>query len=274
MDRVAVFVDAGYLYAQGSALLFGSRRPRPELDLDIDKALDCLEGLARSASGLPLLRIYWYDGTSSGPTPEHRELAHRRRVKVRLGFVNTAGQQKGVDSLLVTDMIDLARNRAMCDAVILSGDEDMRVGVQQAQQFGVRVHLLGIEPCRGSQSLFLMQEADETYEWDASVVQTFLGPRAPVPAFETTALVQASDWIDAVVGSAVSEIGTEELARLVRGFDMSPAIPNDYDRQLLFAAKAHCSGGDLPDSDKFRLRAHFRDACRKAVRGDGSPPQG
>ena len=57
-------------------------------------------------------------------------------------------------------MIALARNRAISDAVLVSGDEDLRVGVQQAQEFGVRVHLVGIKPGRGSQSLFLLQEAD------------------------------------------------------------------------------------------------------------------
>lgn len=267
MDRVAVFVDAGYLYAQGSALLFGARRPRPELDLNVDAVLDSLEKLAVSVSGLPLLRIYWYDGTSSGPTPEHRDLAHRRRVKVRLGFVNTAGQQKGADSLLVTDMIDLARNGAMCDALILSGDEDMRVGVQQAQQFGVRVHLLGIEPCRGSQSLFLMQEADESYEWDATTVRTFLGVRAPVSAFDAAAVETVPGWIEAVASRAAAKVDAPELARLVKGFALSPAIPPEYDRQLLFAAKVHCPEGEIPDSDKFRLRARFREACLAAARG-------
>ena len=97
-------------------------------------------------------------------------------IKVRLGFVNTAGQQKGVDSLIVTDMITLARNRVMCDAVLLSGDEDIRVGVQQAQEFGVRVHLLlGIAPCRGSRSrTFLLQEADTTHEWGKKDISAFL----------------------------------------------------------------------------------------------------
>jgi uncharacterized LabA/DUF88 family protein len=52
--------------------------------------------------------------------------------KVRLGFVNRAGEQKGVDSLIVTDMISPARNRAMADAVLRSGDEDLRVGVIQS----------------------------------------------------------------------------------------------------------------------------------------------
>jgi uncharacterized LabA/DUF88 family protein len=91
---------------------------------------------------------------------QHLTPAHLQDVKVRLGFVNSVGEQKGVDSPIVTDMIALARNRAISDAVLVSGDEDLRVGVQQAQEFGVRVHLIGIKPSRGSQSLFLLQEAD------------------------------------------------------------------------------------------------------------------
>ena len=155
MDRVAVFVDAGYLFAQGSCLLTGKKAQRGEITVDLDKMLSLLEEFACRITKVPLLRIYWYDGTSTGPTPQHVALAFKPRVKVRLGFVNTAGQQKGVDSLIVTDLITLARNRSMCDAVLLSGDEDIRVGVQQAQEFGVRVHLLGITPCRGSQSQVL-----------------------------------------------------------------------------------------------------------------------
>src|SRR5207302_6432887 len=165
MDRVAVFVDAGYFFAQGSSLLTGKKTQRGEIRVDYDKMPSVFEEFACRISKLPLLRIYWYDGTSTGPSAEHIALAFRPRVKVRLGFVNNAGQQKGVDSLIVTDMITLARNRSMCDAILLSGDEDIRVGVQQAQEFGVRIHLLGIKPCRGSQSKLLLQEADTTHEW-------------------------------------------------------------------------------------------------------------
>lgn len=138
-------------------------------------------------SGVSLLRVYWYDGTATGPSAQHLTLAHLDHVKLRLDFVNTFGQQKGVDSLIVTDMINLARNRAIADAVLLSGDEDLRVGVQQAQEFGVRVHLLGIKPARGSQSLFLMQEADTHHEWGAPELAAFLSVRTRIesPAIET-----------------------------------------------------------------------------------------
>ena len=120
MDRVAVFVDAGYLFAQGSLELCGRKLERRHVSLDHRALIDALKEFAERTSGLPLLRIYWYDGTSQGPTSQHNTLADQADMKVRLGFVNTAGQQKGVDSLVVTDMITLARNRAMAECILLS----------------------------------------------------------------------------------------------------------------------------------------------------------
>ena len=108
MDRTAVFVDAGYLFAQGSIELCGKKLPRGEITLNHIALTSTLKAFAENASGLPLLRIYWYDGTSQGPTSQHITLAGQADVKVRLGFVNSQGQQKGVDSLIVTDMITLA----------------------------------------------------------------------------------------------------------------------------------------------------------------------
>ena len=172
MERVAVFVDAGYVFAQGSFELCGAKfDPRRDGSRPQGRS-DQAEDVRGSRVGLPLLRIYWYDGTSQGPTSQHITLAGQEDVKVRLGFVNSRGQQKGVDSLIVTDMITLARNRAMAECVLLSGDEDLRVGVQQAQEYGVRVHLLGIKPARGNQSMFLLQEADATHQWEASDLRT------------------------------------------------------------------------------------------------------
>ena len=132
MDRVAVFVDAGYLFAQGSQELCGAKLVRGEIALDHDAVTAKLKSFAEAASNLPLLRIYWYDGTSQGPTTQHITLAGQTDFKVRLGFVNSQGQQKGVDSLIVTDMITLARNRAMAECVLLSGDEDLRVGIRSS----------------------------------------------------------------------------------------------------------------------------------------------
>ncbi|MFL5540460.1 MAG: NYN domain-containing protein, partial [Longimicrobiaceae bacterium] len=96
MDRVAVFVDAGYLFAQGSILLAGRKLTRGEIRLEHEKAIENLALFAERVSGVKLLRVYWYDGTSVGPTPQHHTLAYLPSVKVRLGFVNSVGEQKGV----------------------------------------------------------------------------------------------------------------------------------------------------------------------------------
>jgi hypothetical protein len=101
MNRVAVFVDAGYVFAQGSVLLAGKKLPRGEIVLDHAAAARAFADFAERISGARLLRIYWYDGTSTGPTTQHLTLAHLDGVKVRLGFVNSVGEQKGVDSLIV-----------------------------------------------------------------------------------------------------------------------------------------------------------------------------
>ena len=171
MQRFAIFVDAGYLYAAGSSALAGFPQPRHRIRLKVPVAIAQLKSFAKAkTTRASLLRIYWYDGLlPSGITIQQQCLAESDDVKLRLGIVNASGQQKGVDSLIVTDLMELARNHAISDAVVLSGDEDVRIGVQIAQSFGVRVHLIGIEP-QNNQSRTLAQESDTTTEWSASAV--------------------------------------------------------------------------------------------------------
>lgn len=297
MDRVAVFVDAGYLFAQGSILISGGPRtgarplPRGHTRLDEAAAVKFLEQLALTAANLPLLRIYWYDGTNAGPTPVHNSLAFRNNIKVRLGIVNAFGEQKGVDSLIITDLINLSRNRAMSDAVLLTGDEDIRVGVQQAQELGVRVHLVGLETASTNQSNLLRQEADTLHEVTAAEVATFLTlvtppapiatattgtttattttpttptPRptplaAPGPRPPTTASPRAPLDVVLVAETLANGLPKPDVDRVVR----SPhGVPNDIDRQLLMAGAAACKGS-LTEQEKRDLRREFVDACKR-----------
>lgn len=274
MDRVAVFVDAGYLFAQGSVALAGQKLPRGRLVLDHEKAIDALADFATRVSGVDLLRVYWYDGTSTGPSAQHITMAHVARVKVRLGFVNSFGEQKGVDSLIVTDMIALARNHAMSEAVLLSGDEDLRVGVQQAQEFGVRVHLLGIRPSRGSQSLFLLQEADSTHEWSPDDLAPFLSCRpeiAVVPAMPPAVVAPAElepllvpDPLDDVASALAQEIPTTELEALAESIRQSGQIPKEFDGRLL-ADGGRSLKARLDPAQKKAIRNAFLKACERRL---------
>ena len=270
MDRVAIFVDAGYVFAQGSALLAGRKLPRADIVLVHDQAVRAFGDFGTRISGVPLLRVYWYDGTSTGPTAQHLTLAHLQDVKVRLGFVNSVGEQKGVDSLIVTDMITLARNRSISDAVLVSGDEDLRVGVQQAQEFGVRVHLIGIKPSRGSQSLFLLQEADTTHEWSANEVSTFLQcqpnrhPEGTAPLVPGIDSGPEQDPLLAVATQVAARLELTEIEALVEATERVGQVPRDVDKELLGGARAAIKR-DLNSVEKKDLRMHFINECRQRL---------
>jgi len=173
LDRTAVFVDAGYVFASGARLLAQEKLTRSQLHLDHERVLALLVKLTAELTGLPLLRIYWYDGATAGPNAAHLALAYSPNVKLRLGQVNEHGQQ-GVDSLLVNDLVSLARHRALAEALLWTGDDDIRSGVEQDQELGVRVHLLGIEPARENQAAALVQAADGVRELTATEVKGFL----------------------------------------------------------------------------------------------------
>lgn len=262
MDRTAIFVDAGYLIAAGSRLLSSERLQRGDVHLDYEAILKLLTQVAAELTGLPLLRVYWYDGTSAGPTPQQLALAYRPSVKLRLGFVNQHGQQKGVDSLIVTDLINLARNRAMADAVLLTGDEDIRVGVQQAQELGVRVHLLGIAPARENQSGFLVQEADSVRELaDAEVLRCLSLSTAATPSAPPPGGSAAADRLLAVAREMANELTAEERQAVARETSAG-GLPAAIDRQLLVRGSNELGGEQLDSDQKRKLRSAFLAACR------------
>lgn len=174
MDRAAVFVDAGYLFASGSKLVANERLPRRQLQLNHERIIATLHELTAALSGLPLLRIYWYDGATAAPTPQQVAMAYCHNVKVRIGAMTPEGGQRGVDELLISDLVALAQNKAIADALVLTGDEDLREGIEKAQAFGVRVHLIGIAPRRENQASLLVQEADTLHELQLADVQAFL----------------------------------------------------------------------------------------------------
>jgi uncharacterized LabA/DUF88 family protein len=159
--RYAVFVDAGYLYAASAALLL-EVNTRREYRVAAEKLIEALTSHADTQLVGELLRVYWYDAAPRRqPTVDQRVIANLPLVKLRLGNLNAQGQQKGVDAQLRADLEALARHRAITDAVLLAGDEDMLPAVEAAQRYGVRVHLWGVEPTHGSnQAEWLVWESD------------------------------------------------------------------------------------------------------------------
>jgi uncharacterized LabA/DUF88 family protein len=290
MGRVAVIVDAGYVFKAGGQLVAAREIARLDLRLDIGAAARLITETATELAGKELLRIYWYDASSKWSETSHRDIANHPYVKLRLGHLNSAGQQKGVDPLIITDMITLARNRACEDIVLISGDADLVVGVQQAQEQGVRVHLVGIAPARANQAPTLRQEADTCSEWDKSRLENFLREdakgepatatqsvsnvpgrqrhkaprdRAPTTAAATGAVTDAGVTISDALLSTVADAVAEQLSEPERDAVLAGErgfVPGDVDRQLFGIARRMLQTL-LAQPEKRLLRQLLYDRC-------------
>jgi len=180
LARYAVMVDVGYIYAAAGELLFGTSSRR---DYRVD-AVGLIQAVTKHTDELfrgELLRVYWYDAARDRvPTIDQRVVAQMAWVKLRLGNLNARGQQKGVDANIRADIEALARHRAITDAVLIAGDEDMVPAVEAAQAYGVRVHLWGVEPPYGTnQAERLVWESDTVDVLDAAFVRPYF-TRNPV----------------------------------------------------------------------------------------------
>src|SRR5260221_864733 len=145
LSRYAIMVDVGYIYASAGELLF-SAASRREYRVDGDRLISALIRQADDHVRGQLLRVYWYDAARDRvPTFDQRVIAQMPLVKLRLGNLNARGQQKGVDAQIRADMEALARHRAITDAILVAGDEDMVPAVEAGQTFGVRGDLCGVE---------------------------------------------------------------------------------------------------------------------------------
>jgi uncharacterized LabA/DUF88 family protein len=179
LARYAVMVDVGYIFAAAGELLLGTSSRR---DFRVD-AVPLIQAISKHADELvrgELLRVYWYDAARDRvPTIDQRVIAQLPQVKLRLGNLNARGQQKGVDAQIRADMEALARHRAITDAVLVAGDEDMVPAVEAAQAYGVRVHLWGIEPPYGTnQAERLVWESDTVEVLESSFVRPFFTRQA------------------------------------------------------------------------------------------------
>lgn len=175
MERIAVFVDAGYFWVQVSHLLYGEIRNRRDIVLDCCMMRDSLRLQVEDYfSNFSLLRIYWYDGLGyqNQPTQQHKLISMMNDFKIRYGTINTAGQQKAVDGLIIADLLSLAQNKAISSALLVSGDADLSPGVFAAQMLGVRVHMLEIGSSNAS-SPVLQETVDEKDKWPDNEIRRF-----------------------------------------------------------------------------------------------------
>ncbi|MFZ0666139.1 MAG: NYN domain-containing protein [Acidimicrobiales bacterium] len=288
MGSLSVFVDAGYLFKQGSGAVLKAKLGRHEIALDAHKFIDAL--VAWGCERYPkdeLLRTYWYDGARHGvPTPDQLHVAALPFVKLRLGRINSSGQQKGVDTLIVRDLMVLSQERSIQRAIVLSGDEDLREGIDYAQDRGVRVAVVGIDANGDrSQSVELVREADEslvlpTTILDGILTRKELPPRstevriAPVSPlvspesadevrFVTCAKEFARHWLEQTTSSEVAAIVADR-----------PRIPRDLDALILQHAVRATGVFTIADEPRRAMRAAFWAEINQVAPPTGQPAGG
>ena len=232
-----------------------------------------------------LLRVYWYDGVGSSLTPEHKSIIVLDDVQMRAGTINGKGQQKGVDSRIVTDLIELASNHAISDAMLITGDGDLAIGIELAQRRGVRVAVLGIEELTvgvyHSQSSEVTNIADRVIRLgkkDISPYITYVPPVIPTPpaVVSKVKITNPAQPIAAAIPApeappVIVEIDVKAIDKAVDDF-LSAQVPAltktsvtgtgsidpTVDRLLLFNVMGSLGGNRLTPQQKNCVRSTFR----------------
>jgi len=212
------------------------------------------------------------------PTDEQLLFGHQQGVKLRLGRLTTGGQ-KGVDSRIVRDLIVLSRNRAVSTAYLVSGDEDVREGVVEAQEFGVSVVLVGIEPppTEQNQAPTLVREADDLIVLSRSECSKFISRSTEAKARRPQAAIEVEVGADAsptefgeVYGAAARKnLDPETVSSILSGH---PRIPSTIDVRLIKEATV-LFGDPMEQSVKHEIRAGFWVGIQ-ASSEDGNPSDG
>jgi len=217
MDRCALFVDAGYLLSDGAMAVHGTRH-RETVSWDFGGLLQLLGNLARERTGLPLMRCYWYEATIEGRrAPEHDALADLPGLKLRLGRVRP-GRREGVDSEIHRDLMTLARNGALADAVLVSGDEDLAQIVTDAQDLGVRVTVVHVAvDGNWTISRVLRQECDDLIEIGSGHLRPYVNLLAGMDGTSGSSLAAPAPALGSSLGasslgSSGPSLGTSPLS--------------------------------------------------------------
>ena len=280
--RLSIFIDAGYLFKQGAGATLGMKLPRKDVHLDARRFVaDLATWLCTDRPDEELLRTYWYDGAARGvPSTEQLDVAALPFVKMRLGRINSAGQQKGVDTLIVRDLMVLSQERSIQRAFVLSGDEDLREGIEYAQDRGVRVAIVGIDAGGDrSQSPELVREADESLILPAEILantMTRVAAVATAPAASAaspsgaTATTAPPGGVGGTTGSLAANPFAAHAATFTREWLAKapasgsanlvagrPSIPRDIDAQILRFAVNASGVRTIGDEDRRAMRAAF-----------------
>lgn len=188
-SHCSLYVDVGYLLASAATRVTGTSL-RNGIHVDYGPLIEALIEQAEELSGLPILRVHWYDSARDGvPDEQQQRIGMLPKVKLRLGRFGVDGQQKGVDLRIGLDLVAHARNDAAEAFILVSGDDDLTEAVEEAQSHGVQVVLLAVPNAYGKShavSRHLIRASDDldllsTVTIDKTVTKVEVRSPAAVP---------------------------------------------------------------------------------------------
>ena len=163
-SNCALYVDAGYLLAAAATRVTGTSL-RNGINVEFGPMIEALIRQAKQISGLPVLRLHWYDSAKNGvPDRQQERIGELPKVKLRLGRFGVDGQQKGVDLRIGLDLVAHARSGTAEVFFLVSGDDDLTEAVEEAQAHGVQVVVLAVPHQDGKPhavSRHLLRAADD-----------------------------------------------------------------------------------------------------------------
>jgi uncharacterized LabA/DUF88 family protein len=193
----SLYIDTGYLLASAATRVTGTSL-RSGIHVDYSALIGSLVAAAEARSGLPVLRVHWYDSAKNGvPDAQQERIGELSKVKLRLGRFGFNGEQKGVDLRIGLDLVTHARNGASDVFFLVSGDDDLTEAVEEAQIHGVQVVVFAVPTVDGKPhgvSRHLIRAADELVTIDAETVDTAVlkVDRQPIPATPAPSAVPAA----------------------------------------------------------------------------------
>ncbi|QMW64831.1 NYN domain-containing protein [Mumia sp. ZJ1417] len=276
-DRHAILVDAGYLLASSAQILVGTSLRRA-IAVSWERLVTGIKVSAADHTDTRLLRVFWYDAANALGTrtlsEEHNLVSLLPDVKLRLGRVNNEGAQKGVDTRIALDLVNLALQGAVSEIFLVSGDDDLTEAVDMAQDYGVRVTLFNVPNDESrigvhATAMNLARVADDRLRIPLETIRAAITPsprqRAePVPVPDPVAEVVTEEEAPAPPRLRIPT--PSDVARL-HPAPTTSATPSPQPAVSLAwsSSTAHSGGGPGADPDA-DLRAVIPEVVRTVVR--------
>lgn len=205
MHQFAILVDYWYVKKSVARMI---KCESKNTQIDIKKLCDILRIMSKKISQWRLLRFYFYDGAipNTEMTAEHINICKSNDITLKLWQIRRnpdwSYRQKWVDGLIVTDLLSLAQNRAISDAFIVWGDEDLALWLVYAKNMWVRVHIIGINNLENNIAGRLVEESDIHTHISDELISSIWRDMTPKKSWTETWM---NEWIKAYFDTLSNE---------------------------------------------------------------------